>query len=458
MKLRSSRIWLLWLISTLMMTTYFLFRLLSDDKSIFLPGRTSHGHYQIESACDACHTIAFGGRESLQMACLKCHEQELKASDDTHPRSKFTDPRNAELIGRIDALYCVTCHTEHKPEITGYAGVTAPGDFCINCHESIAEDRPSHQVFEFTDCASAGCHNYHDNRALYEDFLLKHLDEENLLKSRTVPRRNLKQSLVRTADYPRDKYPFRRLQKPDYDTFENTEKGNVIRERIIEEWRQSSHAANGVNCSACHGSRTDSPEPVFVDKPGQKVCSNCHKEENRGFLGSMHGMRRAQGLSPVTPSMSGYTMLDRSRHKQSDCISCHGAHRFDTGYAAVNACLNCHADRHSKAYKQSPHYRYWLQERRGDTARGQGVSCATCHFPRYIQKQGGSSLVRVQHNQNDNLRPNEKMLRGVCMQCHGMGFAINALADRKLIDNNFNTAPKQHVNSLDMVRKYIEKE
>ena len=26
----------------------------------------------------------------------------------------------------------------------------------------------------FETCASAGCHNFHDNRALYEDFLIKH--------------------------------------------------------------------------------------------------------------------------------------------------------------------------------------------------------------------------------------------------------------------------------------------
>ena len=46
----------------------------------------------------------------------------------------------------------------------------------------------------------------------------------------------------------------------------------------------------------------------------------------------------------------------------------------------------------------------------------------------------------VQHNQNDGLQPNEKMIRPVCMSCHGLGFSIDALAGKK-------------VASLDMVRK-----
>ena len=34
--------------------------------------------------------------------------------------------------------------------------------------------RPSHAGLGFAGCALAGCHNYHDNRALYEDFLVAH--------------------------------------------------------------------------------------------------------------------------------------------------------------------------------------------------------------------------------------------------------------------------------------------
>ena len=56
----------------------------------------------------------------------------------------------------------------------------------------------------------------------------------------------------------------------------------------------------------------------------------------------------------------------------------------------------------------------------------------------------------VAHNQNATLRPNEKMLRPACLNCHGLGYAIDALADKKLINNNFNGLPEKHIQSIDM--------
>ena len=36
------------------------------------------------------------------------------------------------------------------------------------------------------------------------------------------------------------------------------------------------------------------------------------------------------------------------------------------------------------------------------------------------------------------------------MQCHSLEFAIDALADPALIDNNFNGQPSAHIESIDM--------
>ena len=52
----------------------------------------------------------------------------------------------------------------------------------------------------------------------------------------------------------------------------------------------------------------------------------------------------------------------------------------------------------------------------------------------------------VQHNQNETLRPNEKMIRTVCLNCHGTSFSIDSLADDELIEkdllvNHGNTSP-----------------
>lgn len=63
----------------------------------------------------------------------------------------------------------------------------------------------------------------------------------------------------------------------------------------------------------------------------------------------------------------------------------------------------------------------------------------------------GETVTKVLHNQNDVLRPNEKMIRPVCIQCHGVGFSIDALADPNVIEKNFNTLPSKHVESIDMV-------
>jgi hypothetical protein len=65
----------------------------------------------------------------------------------------------------------------------------------------------------------------------------------------------------------------------------------------------------------------------------------------------------------------------------------------------------------------------------------------------------GSKRVTVQHNQNWNLRPNEKMIRPVCMQCHSLSFSIDALADKALIENNFTGQPSVHIESIDWAVK-----
>ena len=67
------------------------------DRTVFLPGATTDGHYQIELDCDACHTEAFSDAKSMQNACVECHGEELSRVDDSHPQTKFTNPRNAEV-------------------------------------------------------------------------------------------------------------------------------------------------------------------------------------------------------------------------------------------------------------------------------------------------------------------------------------------------------------------------
>ena len=356
--------------------------LLAPARALLLPGRTTHGHHQIELACESCHATPFAGREGLQSACEGCHAAELKAAGDTHPLAKFTDPRNAERLEKLDATLCVTCHVEHRPAIALAMGVTQPGDFCFHCHADIARDRASHAGMQFDTCNSAGCHKYHDNRALYEDFLAKHLDDPPLVSA--------------------PKVRLRKAQK-----------------------RREMHEAH-----------------ARIGEPTLSGCRECHEPEAKGFLAGKHGMRLAAGLSPMTPGQARLPMRRDARHRELGCGSCHAAPGFDTRRAAVQACLGCHSDEHSLAYEGSAHHALWKRELAGELPAGSGVSCATCHMPRIEHRDEdlGTRRTLVQHNQSETLAPDEKMIRPVCLSCHGLGFSLDALAGRRL-------------ESLDMVRQ-----
>ena len=149
--------------------------------------------------------------------------------------------------------------------------------------------------------------------------------------------------------------------------------------------------------------------------------------------------------------MARLPMHAGAAHKELNCVSCHAQHRFDTSYASVDACVKCHDDTHTQNYFQSKHYHLWLSEKRGIGEKGSGVSCATCHLPRIKKTQFGETYTLVDHNQNNYLQPNEKMVRSSCIRCHGLQFTLNSLADPKLVQDNFQGAPSIHVKSMEMV-------
>jgi hypothetical protein len=69
---------------------------------------------------------------------------------------------------------------------------------------------------------------------------------------------------------------------------------------ISDQWKASPHAANGVECTVCHGETT---APDFAGTPALSTCDACH------------GDQVAQLKSD--PFMNGKT-----------CVSCHQAHVF----------------------------------------------------------------------------------------------------------------------------------
>ena len=460
MKKRTPLLWLLWFCLTLTgggalaATVYYG----GDYRSIFLIGKTTDGHHQIEMACDACHTDMFGGIEGLQKGCMNCHGDELKAANDSHPRSKFVDPRNADRVEKLDARFCVTCHREHQPGITNAMAVTMPTDYCSLCHEDIAKNRPSHEGLAFQTCASAGCHNFHDNRALYEDFLEKRHAEPDFkdvllvnLMTWTPSEENAKKkpTVLTAADADA---PAAHLGAPEH----------------IADWALSGHATGGVNCSGCHQPRKRTRPDEWVAAPGADVCATCHAPEVKTFTEGKHGMRQRDGLwvsrddafgpfksanlTPMTPALARLPMKSDAHDTALTCNTCHGAHKYDVVFAQVEACESCHADDHTQAFRMSPHNSARDREMAGELPKGSGVTCATCHMPRHLLRDDyGGEQVIVTHNQNANLRPNEKMIRSVCADCHGLKFTIDALADPALIARNFKGKPAHHIESIDWV-------
>ncbi|RCU51528.1 ammonia-forming cytochrome c nitrite reductase subunit c552 [Corallincola holothuriorum] len=431
----------------------------SADKELLLIGEASHGHYQIELACSSCHGDGFSSEKDLQNACISCHGEELEVANDSHPVSKFTDPRNADRLEKLDARFCVTCHVEHQQERTGEMGVTLPGDFCYECHQDIAEERPTHQGMGFDTCASAGCHNYHDNKALYEDFLVKHAAAPWLEQGASLPLLSGDAKIAALAaldmqqatddDATPEAHQSLAVTPPTPDFPQEWQ----VEGQLIADWHGSAHGNGQVNCAGCH---QDSQEN-WIEQPGMAQCASCHEAQTTAFTQGKHGMRMDPrlnaSLTPMQPNMARQPMQEDAGHLTLTCNSCHSPHQFNIQQAAVESCLGCHADEHSQSYEGSPHAQSWLAEQAGTAAEGTGVSCASCHLPRITI---GDEVI-ANHNQNDNLRPNEKMLRSVCMSCHSLSFSLDALADPQLIKNNFNGQPAVHIESVDMAVGRLEK-
>ncbi|MFK7978277.1 MAG: hypothetical protein AB8C02_19235 [Halioglobus sp.] len=450
--------WLVWLLLTAALSFYLYSRLSGEetDKTVFLPGATTSGHHQIEMVCTACHTGPYADRDALQEACEGCHLENLKAAKDDHPKSKFTDPRNADRIAVLDARYCVTCHVEHRPDITHAMGVTIPEDTCFLCHSDIAQERSSHDGMAFDTCTDSGCHNFHDNTALYEDFLIKHLDKEPILFGQSALPGNLREIAEQLPDYPLDAHPLQQANLEEQRMPADIDPSSAE----VVDWLASSHRHAGVGCVACHESIEETGgEAAWIEKPTHTVCASCHTGEVAGFLEGKHGMRLdverlGRELDALRPAMAMRPMKSAAHEREVNCQSCHSAHQYDTRTAVVESCLGCHNDEHSLAYKDSSHYALWQRELSGELQPGEGVTCASCHMPRIEKDYYWGTFVhnQVQHNQSATLQPNEKMLRPVCMECHGLEFAMDALADTDLINRNFAGKPAVHVQSMDLVR------
>ncbi|MEO1669756.1 MAG: cytochrome c3 family protein [Cyanobacteria bacterium J06631_2] len=218
---------------------------------------------------------------------------------------------------------------------------------------------------------------------------------------------------------------------------------------IEQQWQTSAHALAEVNCSSCHQSEETKK---FVAKPTEESCKSCHENSVDTFLLGKHGIRTLEGLPPLIPAMAHLPMKD-SADRQVNCNTCHNVHTVNTYEAAVDSCLTCHADNHSLNYKNSPHANVFREIGTLPRPSQDAVTCATCHLPRSVS----GDEVLVNHNNTYTLKPRDRMVKEVCMNCHGLEHSFNSIFDDELVEANFARPPTQKLPTFQLVRDLEKK-
>ena len=68
------KLWVVWVLVLVAMAAGFSYLLFAaSDKKLLVICEATHGHHQIEMACETCHADPFGGPEVLQESCVICH-------------------------------------------------------------------------------------------------------------------------------------------------------------------------------------------------------------------------------------------------------------------------------------------------------------------------------------------------------------------------------------------------
>ncbi|MEO1620108.1 MAG: hypothetical protein AAFU53_03640 [Cyanobacteria bacterium J06632_3] len=220
-------------------------------------------------------------------------------------------------------------------------------------------------------------------------------------------------------------------------------------QEITQQWETSAHALNDVNCASCH---QNEETKAFVANPTYESCQSCHEQPTGTFLLGKHGIRLLEGETPLTPAMAHIPMKQDAFDKQMTCNACHNVHTVNTMQAAVDSCLTCHNDTHSLNYENSAHGKAVLANSTLPRPGADQVTCATCHLPRTGVKKGDGVVVNVNHNNTYTLKPRNRMVGEVCMNCHGVEYSFNSIFDDELVEADFDRPPTLAHQTFDLMR------
>ncbi len=244
--------------------------------------------------------------------------------------------------------------------------------------------------------------------------------------------------------------------------------------KLVEAWRKSEHARQGVDCLACH--KVEKGEWDYFLCPGSTIptakhptpkdCQQCHEKEVVEFARSKHGatamMKFAASFDrnvfePTLATKHGCQECHNIGHMWPDqsvgeCDACHPKHTFDVAVARnPYTCGECHLG------PDHPHIEIWEESKHGNvfmsfprnwellgynedeykTVPFDAPTCSTCHMDaapgvpsthdvgeRLAWETQGPYTIRTTEAWGGGLTWEEKRanMERVCRQCHAPEF------------------------------------
>ena len=261
---------------------------------------------------------------------------------------------------------------------------------------------------------------------------------------------------------------------------------NVSTPVIVAQWKESRHAASGVECKMCHLSEEGAPGAkkhfdgsFIIPAISPKVCGKCHSDKEKQFTASHHasGAKFIGSLDNILGEMveggpaanlgckqcHGSTIriaedgsLDAETWPNSGigrvnpdgsngaCSACHSRHTFSVAQAREpETCGKCHLGLDHpqlEIYNESKHgvlYRAnkdkmnlsakpWVVGKDYSAA----PNCATCHMSATpsqplthdVGKRISWTLRPAISTRLENWETRREAMQGVCRQCHGQSY------------------------------------
>jgi hypothetical protein len=270
---------------------------------------------------------------------------------------------------------------------------------------------------------------------------------------------------------------------------------------IVEQWRQSRHAGQGVDCYSCH--QANAADPATFNHYGHKIavivtpkyCARCHTQEAKEFQDSHHadaakfigsldnilgeivegspavinGCMQCHGstvaylgegkFSPATWPNSGIGRINPDGSKGT-CAACHGRHAFSSAQARQpENCGKCHMGPDHpqiEIYNESKHgiqfraniakmnleSKSWVVGKDYYSA----PTCATCHLSATPNQRATHDVgQRISWTlrpaisiKQDNWEKKREAMKDVCSNCHAEGWVENFYRQYELTVDLYN--------------------